>query len=103
MGTAIQKTSGSCMGDFGDLRSQSSAGFPGAYQRGISVWGCSPKAVVMAMGDAPNNVGYRGQSRRTGYVVGESVVSQEQTHTSPPRNQWFITLRCWSGNISTTS
>ncbi len=37
MGTAIQKTSGSCMGDFGDLRSQSSAGFLGAYQRGISV------------------------------------------------------------------
>ncbi len=38
MGTAIQKTSGSCMGDFGDLRSQSSAGFLEAYQRGISVW-----------------------------------------------------------------
>ncbi len=38
MGTVIQKTSGSCMGDFGGLRSQSSAGFLGAYQRGISVW-----------------------------------------------------------------
>ena len=39
MGTVIQKTSGSCMGDFGDLRSQSSAGFLGVGQRGISVWG----------------------------------------------------------------
>ncbi len=58
MGTAIQKTSGSCMGDFGGLRSQSSAGFLGAYQRGISVWGCSPKAVPLVIGDARNNVGY---------------------------------------------
>ncbi len=36
--TVIQKTSGSCVGDFGDLRSPSSADFLGAYQRGISVW-----------------------------------------------------------------
>ena len=74
MGTAIQKTSGSCMGDFGGLRSQSSAGFPGAYPRGISVWGCSPKAVPLVMGDARNNVGYRVQSRRTGNVVRESAL-----------------------------
>jgi hypothetical protein len=36
-GTVIHKTSGSCMGDFGDLWSPSSADFLGAYQRGISV------------------------------------------------------------------
>ncbi len=53
MGTVIHKTSGSCMGEFGDLRSQSSAGFLGAYQRGISVWGCSPKAVPLVMGGCP--------------------------------------------------
>ncbi len=35
--TVIQKTSGSCVGDFGDLWSPSSADFLGAYQRGISV------------------------------------------------------------------